>query len=554
MKYVIITENDESQWDDRTGVSYNYPSRYSRILTPGTRVIYYKGKLREKRFEDLRLSKEPHYFGVAIIGDNYLDENASKKEFYCDILTYQPFDLAIPFKVNGDYLESIPESKKSNYWRDGVREITKESFDKILELASVEFEYSTEICDFRISLRKFGEVFEQFPSFVLDESGGESFVGFSNGYLHESESYKEELREESLTILKTTEWGNDWIGKGEILRRIIQSFELEMNNLVDTRRKYGPDSVPHSKMIQAIDDGTNIAIIEQTIFDLFRSRKEQGNIFNQLVNLIGKQYSVIAFLFFLKNDRQYLPISTTNFEYAFKTLGCDLTLSRNCSWDNYKSYLRIIFQVKDALEVSMNQNINLIDAHSFCWLLGYKNRYQEWLREKALPKTQLVFNAFEINPVNNSSNQKRSTPNETNRDGNVDWDKENKRKRIKGRRAEELVMDFERQRLLEAGKEDLLAKVEDYSTKYSKGFDVLSWNVDGTERNIEVKSSNNNGFILTRNELNKSETNPNYWIYIVNENKHEIQIKQIKAPSLRDQGQFRLEPKDYYVSFSIDDN
>ena len=54
------------------------------------------------------------------------------------------------------------------------------------------------------------------------------------------------------------------------------------------------------------------------------------------------------------------------------------------------------------------------------------------------------------------------------------------------------------------------------------------------------------------NELNKSETNPNYWIYIVHEKQNEVQIKQIKAPSLKDEKQFRLEPKDYYVSFSVD--
>ena len=552
MKYVIITENDESQWDDKTGISYNYPSKYSRILSPGTKVIYYKGKLKDKRFEDVRLSKDPHYFGVAIIGDNYLDKSASKKEFYCDILTYQPFDKAVSFKMNGDYLEPIPESKKTNYWRDGVREVTKNTFDKILELASTQFEPSIEISDFRISLRKFGEVFNQFPDFILDESNGQSFLGFSDGYLHEREAYKDELREESLAILKTNEWDPVKIGNGDILRRIIQTFELENNNLVGTRRKFGPDSVPHRKMIQALDDGNNLASIEEAIYNLFKSNEKLENIFNQLVDLIGKQYSVIAFLFYLKNNREYLPISTTNFEYAFKTLGCQLILSRNCSWDNYKSYLQVISQVKDALENSMNQNINLIDAHSFCWLIGYKDRYQNWLKEKALPEIQTVFNAFEITPINNSSSQKRSTPNDTNRDGSVDWDKENKRKRIKGRRAEELVMDFERQRLLEAGEEDLSTKVEDYSTKYSKGFDILSWNADGTERNIEVKSSSSNGFILTRNELNKSETNPNYWIYIVNEKKNEVQIKQIKTPSLKNQDQFRLEPKDYYVSFSIE--
>ena len=262
MKHVIITENDVSQWDDKTGVSYNYPAKYNGILSPGTKVIYYKGKLKNKQFEEIRLSNDPHYFGVAVIGDNYLDKKAAKKEYYCDILTFEPFDQAVPFKINGAYLEPISESKKSNYWRDGVREVTKDTFDKILELADIQFESSIEISDSRISLRKFGEVFDQFPDFILNESDGKNFTGFSDGYVHERESYKEELREESLSILKTSEWDDKLIGTGVILGRIIQTFELEKNNLVGTRRQFGPDSVPHRKMIQALEDGNNLASIE----------------------------------------------------------------------------------------------------------------------------------------------------------------------------------------------------------------------------------------------------------------------------------------------------
>ena len=80
MKYVIIAENDESQWDDKTGLSYNYPAKYKNILTPGTKVIYYKGRMTNSKYEEQRLSKDPHYFGVALIGDNYEDKNAKKKE------------------------------------------------------------------------------------------------------------------------------------------------------------------------------------------------------------------------------------------------------------------------------------------------------------------------------------------------------------------------------------------------------------------------------------------------------------------------------------------
>jgi len=37
--YTIITENDESQWDDDTGVLYHFPKKYLKHLQPGTNVI-----------------------------------------------------------------------------------------------------------------------------------------------------------------------------------------------------------------------------------------------------------------------------------------------------------------------------------------------------------------------------------------------------------------------------------------------------------------------------------------------------------------------------------
>lgn len=42
--YVVITENDVSQYDDDTGTMYHYPSRYQKLLQPGTVAVYYKGK------------------------------------------------------------------------------------------------------------------------------------------------------------------------------------------------------------------------------------------------------------------------------------------------------------------------------------------------------------------------------------------------------------------------------------------------------------------------------------------------------------------------------
>jgi 5-methylcytosine-specific restriction enzyme A len=129
--YAVIVQNDESPWDDIKGDLYHYPSTYQAILTSGCKVVYYKGRMTDKAYASERLSPDPHYFGIGVVGDSILDPNSKKKDRYCEILDYQEFAKAIPFKIDGKYLEEIPESKASNYWRFGVREITRRVFDGI---------------------------------------------------------------------------------------------------------------------------------------------------------------------------------------------------------------------------------------------------------------------------------------------------------------------------------------------------------------------------------------------------------------------------------------
>lgn len=39
--YIVLTENDESNWEDQTGVLYHYPPRYKNLITIGAQVDYY---------------------------------------------------------------------------------------------------------------------------------------------------------------------------------------------------------------------------------------------------------------------------------------------------------------------------------------------------------------------------------------------------------------------------------------------------------------------------------------------------------------------------------
>jgi putative restriction endonuclease len=127
----VIVENDESKWADQTGDLYHFPKQYRAILTEGTAVLYYKGKMTNKAFSDQRLSTNPHYFGVARIGRVHADKNSTKGDLFAVIEGFKPFESAVPNKVDGEYLEPIPPKLKDNYWRNGVRAIDQTVFDSI---------------------------------------------------------------------------------------------------------------------------------------------------------------------------------------------------------------------------------------------------------------------------------------------------------------------------------------------------------------------------------------------------------------------------------------
>lgn len=135
---VVIVENDTSQWKDETGAVYHFPKRYQTWLSEGTEVIYYKGRINDKSFASVRLSDNPHYFGKARIGKVYADSSSDKGDLFALIENFIAFEGAVPAKVSGMYLETIPANRVKNYWRDGVRPISQADFDSILMHAKLQ--------------------------------------------------------------------------------------------------------------------------------------------------------------------------------------------------------------------------------------------------------------------------------------------------------------------------------------------------------------------------------------------------------------------------------
>ena len=137
-QFTVIVENDITEWHDNTGVSYHYPKRYQRHLVPGTRLIHYKGKLRDPAFAKSRLSEHPHYFATSIAGESHPDKASAKGDMFVDIVDFRMFDAAVHYKdPAGNYREFIPDTRQANFWRDGVRASPEPAFARILGAAGL---------------------------------------------------------------------------------------------------------------------------------------------------------------------------------------------------------------------------------------------------------------------------------------------------------------------------------------------------------------------------------------------------------------------------------
>ena len=125
-----------TRWQDVTGERYHFPNGYRNKVLPGREFVYYKGARRAGG------RQSPEYFGWGRIGSVYEDpetasEPAGRRKWIAEIQDYYEFEDPVPAKRNGKYIELLSESPPSNYWRDGVREITDIAFKGILNAGGV---------------------------------------------------------------------------------------------------------------------------------------------------------------------------------------------------------------------------------------------------------------------------------------------------------------------------------------------------------------------------------------------------------------------------------
>ena len=88
-----------------------------------------------------------------------------------------------------------------------------------------------------------------------------------------------------------------------------------------------------------------------------------------------------------------------------------------------------------------------------------------------------------------------------------------------GHAGEMLVFNYEKEKLLKFGRRDLADKVKLVSADASLGYDILSFDKDGDEIHIEVKSKSSKltyfDFYISNNEYNKFKDDDKHFVYYI---------------------------------------
>lgn len=360
----------------------------------------------------------------------------------------------------------------------------------------------------------------------LHAHDGYPFTSFTRGKIYEWENYKDYVFAEANRRLNWRKWQAHEVGTGAIMDRVIHAVEIDdgpqkRNNLLKWQQ-YGVHKILEEKR-----NSTDCFQLESLLFDFYTGELEAANVFDPLVEILGKKYPLIAYLFFIKDCSQFLPISPENFDALFDRLGVRLKTAGHCGWKNYSAYLKVIHEIRDLLETEGFEGVRLLEAHSFCWLLCSIDKPKE-TKIKIAPIKEL-----RTEPSTSGDPIARA----------IDWEALQRARNALGRLGEDIACKAEQERLIREGRPDLAQNVRLVSADHKAGYDLHSYEVDGQDRFIEVKTISDDcsgfRFYTSFRQLEFAHASHNHYYYLVKGARtespqiHSIRAENIPADAMR---------------------
>ncbi|MFZ3584469.1 hypothetical protein ACOI1H_20230 [Loktanella sp. DJP18] len=199
------------------------------------------------------------------------------------------------------------------------------------------------------------------------EPMGRDFTDFRSGVIDGQEGYKSRVHALARTRLGLGDWPAFKPGEGDILRRVIGAIAIPENNVLT----WWPPAFAHRDLVRIEQDGGGeCAEIELLLRDLYLDTASEGEIFDALVEMLGKNYPLLGYLFFVKDMDRFVPVTPGGIQRGLAESGCSLKLKGRASWLNYQDLLSDLRMIQGVLAARTASDVRLIDAHSFAWVLG----------------------------------------------------------------------------------------------------------------------------------------------------------------------------------------
>lgn len=201
----------------------------------------------------------------------------------------------------------------------------------------------------------------EFYNLVEEHSCGNDFDSFKgNNFLQYYENYKYEAVKNTCPILRKIISSSDF-GSGNIRNLLISAIK-EGKNLVNSFWRKSTNGVLNDLK------GTKLKKFEKNLHDLYSEKMSDSDFFNYYTSEIAKRYPIVAYIFFLKDPKKYIPIATQTYDHFFEEVGLDFRTTAQCSWENYCEYLEVLNSIRVMLEAQLGFHVTMIDAHTFIWV------------------------------------------------------------------------------------------------------------------------------------------------------------------------------------------
>jgi len=373
--------------------------------------------------------------------------------------------------------------------------------------------------------RQFDSLHDAFLKKMKEESGGIPFQSFDHRHFMVREvAYKWRAHVDATTALKVEKWQTWRKTPGKIIVSVKAACSPSVcQNLL--YHKYGMEKSSESPLylVETDDDKREL---EKRLIGLAENVDKLdafGEAFDALANHVrenslGCKWPFFAYLGLLFCPDKCFPILPTQFDALLKFYGINESVSYNVTWERFGVLLDLADVLKQKLV--LYGTANTVEIQSYIYVVS------EMVSTAELPPAPQT----DVDFIKALEAGQRAAQ---------------ERERI-GLLGEKFIYEQEQTTLRAGGRSDLADKVRLVSEDGSDetGYDLLSFDLNGNEKHIEIKTTvrshdQDYGFWLTTNEVERAKDDAKWRL---------VRIWEIDSnPQHKDLGNVVTSPPEYWV-------